>query len=131
MAKHYFGDSIDLHAGGVDLVFPHHENEIAQSEAFSGFDATTLASSTTATATAEGGGGGGGDEEEEKEVIEKNAASASASSASSKKTKTKEQFCRYWVHNGFVNVDNEKMSKSLGNFVTLRGCFNSPAEVAV
>jgi cysteinyl-tRNA synthetase len=62
-----------LHAGGVDLVFPHHSNEIAQSEAYSG-----------------------------------------------------ERFCNYWVHNGFVNIDNEKMSKSLKNFKTLRDLAASP-----
>lgn len=64
MAKKYLGDTIDIHAGGQDLAFPHHENEIAQSEA----------------------------------VNEKT-------------------FARYWMHNGYINIDNEKMSKSLGNFV--------------
>lgn len=68
MARRFLGPTVDLHAGGVDLVFPHHENEIAQSEGASG-----------------------------------------------------ERFCRCWVHNGFVNVENEKMSKSKGNFLTLRG----------
>lgn len=67
MAKEYLGDTIDIHAGGEDLIFPHHENEIAQSEA-----------------------------------------------ANDK------PFARYWLHNGFINVDNEKMSKSKGNFFTLR-----------
>lgn len=67
MAKKYLGDSIDIHAGGEDLIFPHHENEIAQSEAANGV-----------------------------------------------------QFSKYWLHNGFINVDNKKMSKSLGNFFTLR-----------
>ena len=67
MAKKYLGDTIDIHAGGEDLVFPHHENEIAQSEAAN--DAP---------------------------------------------------FAKYWMHNGFINVDNEKMSKSKGNFFTLR-----------
>ena len=67
MAKKYLGDSIDIHAGGVDLVFPHHENEIAQSEA--------------------------------------------ANEA---------PFATYWMHNGFINIDNKKMSKSLGNFFTVR-----------
>jgi len=67
MAKKYLGDSIDIHAGGVDLVFPHHENEIAQSEC------------------------------------------ANESS-----------FATYWMHNGFINIDNKKMSKSLGNFFTVR-----------
>ncbi|MBG9654020.1 cysteine--tRNA ligase [Bacillus firmus] len=64
MAKKYLGDMIDIHAGGQDLAFPHHENEIAQSEALTG-----------------------------------------------------KTFSRYWMHNGYINIDNEKMSKSLGNFV--------------
>ncbi|MCH6268798.1 cysteine--tRNA ligase [Neobacillus citreus] len=64
MAKKYLGETIDIHAGGQDLTFPHHENEIAQSEALSG-----------------------------------------------------KTFSRYWMHNGYINIDNEKMSKSLGNFV--------------
>lgn len=67
MAKRYLGDTIDIHAGGEDLIFPHHENEIAQSESANGV-----------------------------------------------------QFAKYWLHNGFINVDNKKMSKSLGNFFTLR-----------
>lgn len=67
MAMKYLGPELDLHGGGVDLVFPHHENEIAQSEALTG-----------------------------------------------------RPFSRFWVHNGFVNINNEKMSKSLGNFRTLR-----------
>ncbi len=67
MAKRYLGDTIDIHAGGEDLVFPHHENEIAQSESANGVP-----------------------------------------------------FAKYWLHNGFINVDNKKMSKSLGNFFTLR-----------
>jgi cysteinyl-tRNA synthetase len=73
MCNCLLGSTIDLHAGGVDLVFPHHSNEIAQSEAYSG-----------------------------------------------------EQFCRFWIHNGFVNVNNEKMSKSLKNFKTLRDLASSP-----
>ncbi|KHE71338.1 cysteine--tRNA ligase [Halobacillus sp. BBL2006] len=64
MAKKYLGETIDIHAGGQDLTFPHHENEIAQSEAHNG-----------------------------------------------------ESFARYWMHNGYINIENEKMSKSLGNFV--------------
>jgi cysteinyl-tRNA synthetase len=64
MAKRYLGDTIDIHAGGQDLTFPHHENEIAQSEALTG-----------------------------------------------------KTFANYWMHNGYINIDNEKMSKSLGNFV--------------
>lgn len=67
MAKRYLGDEIDIHAGGEDLIFPHHENEIAQSEAANGVT-----------------------------------------------------FSRYWMHNGFLNIDNKKMSKSLGNFFTVR-----------
>ncbi len=67
MSKKYLGDEIDIHAGGEDLVFPHHENEIAQSEAANGKD-----------------------------------------------------FAKYWMHNAFLNIDNRKMSKSLGNFFTVR-----------
>ena len=67
MSKRYLGDEIDIHAGGEDLIFPHHENEIAQSEAANGVT-----------------------------------------------------FSRYWMHNGFLNIDNKKMSKSLGNFFTVR-----------
>ena len=67
MSKKYLGDSIDIHAGGEDLVFPHHENEIAQSEAANG-----------------------------------------------------KPFAKYWMHNAFLNIDNKKMSKSLGNFRTVR-----------
>ena len=67
MAKKYLGDSIDIHAGGEDLIFPHHENEIAQSEAANGVE-----------------------------------------------------FSKYWMHNAFLNIDNKKMSKSLGNFFTVR-----------
>ncbi|KMK74847.1 cysteine--tRNA ligase [Alkalihalobacillus pseudalcaliphilus] len=64
MVKKYLGETIDIHAGGQDLTFPHHENEIAQSEAL-----------------------------------------------------TEKPMANYWLHNGFINIDNEKMSKSLGNFV--------------
>jgi cysteinyl-tRNA synthetase len=67
MSKKYLGDVIDIHAGGEDLIFPHHENEIAQSECANG-----------------------------------------------------KEFTRYWMHNGFLNIDNKKMSKSLGNFFTVR-----------
>lgn len=67
MSKKYLGEEIDIHAGGEDLVFPHHENEIAQSEAANG-----------------------------------------------------KTFARYWMHNAFLNIDNHKMSKSLGNFRTVR-----------
>ena len=67
MSKKYLGEQIDIHAGGEDLIFPHHENEIAQSEAANG-----------------------------------------------------KAFAKYWMHNGFLNIDNRKMSKSLGNFFTVR-----------
>ena len=67
MAKRYLGDMIDIHAGGEDLIFPHHENEIAQSECCNN-----------------------------------------------------KIFAKYWLHNGFITVDNEKMSKSAGNFFTVR-----------
>ena len=67
MARRHLGNTIDLHCGGVDLVFPHHENEIAQSECANGCT-----------------------------------------------------FARYWMHNGFLNIDNRKMSKSLNNFFTVR-----------
>ncbi len=67
MAKRYLGDQIDIHAGGEDLIFPHHENEIAQSESANG-----------------------------------------------------KPFANYWMHNAFLNIDNRKMSKSLGNFFTVR-----------
>lgn len=67
MSAKYLGESFDIHGGGADLIFPHHENEIAQSEAFTG-----------------------------------------------------KPFVRYWIHNGFITVDKEKMSKSLGNFFTVR-----------
>lgn len=67
MSKRYLGDTIDIHAGGEDLIFPHHENEIAQSEAANGVP-----------------------------------------------------FAKYWMHNGFLNINNQKMSKSLGNFFTVR-----------
>lgn len=67
MSKKYLGEEIDIHAGGEDLIFPHHENEIAQSEAANG-----------------------------------------------------KPFAKYWMHNGFLNIDNKKMSKSLGNFFTVR-----------
>ncbi len=71
MAKRYLGDTIDIHCGGQDLIFPHHENEIAQSECCTG-----------------------------------------------------KPFARYWLHNGYINVDNKKMSKSAGNFFTVRDVAN-------
>lgn len=67
MANQYLGETIDIHSGGQDLIFPHHENEVAQSEAANGAP-----------------------------------------------------FARYWIHNGYINVNNQKMSKSLGNFFTVR-----------
>lgn len=67
MAMKYLGETIDIHSGGQDLIFPHHENEIAQSEGVTG-----------------------------------------------------KPFARYWIHNGYINIDNKKMSKSLGNFFTVR-----------
>lgn len=67
MANKYLGSTIDIHSGGMDLIFPHHENEVAQSEAANGC-----------------------------------------------------QFAHYWLHNGYINVDNRKMSKSLNNFFTVR-----------
>jgi cysteinyl-tRNA synthetase/serine O-acetyltransferase len=67
MSRKHLGNTFDIHGGGADLIFPHHENEIAQSEAFTG-----------------------------------------------------QPFVRYWVHNGFITVDKEKMSKSLGNFFTIK-----------
>ena len=67
MSRKYLGEQIDIHAGGEDLIFPHHENEIAQSEAANG-----------------------------------------------------KEFARYWMHNAFLNIDNKKMSKSAGNFFTVR-----------
>ncbi len=67
MSQKYLGETLDIHGGGKDLIFPHHENEIAQSEAATG-----------------------------------------------------KPFARYWIHNGFVNINKEKMSKSLGNFLTIK-----------
>ena len=67
MSRHHIGNTLDIHCGGQDLIFPHHENEIAQSEAATGCP-----------------------------------------------------LANYWVHNGYINVDNQKMSKSLGNFFTVR-----------
>lgn len=67
MSTKYLGETIDIHCGGQDLMFPHHENEIAQSEAYSG-----------------------------------------------------KTFSNYWMHNGYININNEKMSKSKNNFFTVR-----------
>lgn len=71
MSTKYLGETIDIHAGGQDLIFPHHENEIAQSECHSGHD-----------------------------------------------------FANYWIHNGYININNEKMSKSKNNFFTVRDILN-------
>ena len=86
MSQHYLGEAFDMHGGGVDLVFPHHENEVAQAEA-----ATTRGSEDTSQAT-------GGRED----------------------TSQASTFARLWLHNGLVQHDGEKMSKSLGNVVTVR-----------
>ncbi len=75
MLRGVLGDTIDIHAGGADLIFPHHENEIAQSEAVTG-----------------------------------------------------KPLSRYWLHNGMVTVDGEKMSKSLGNFITIRELLDRPTD---
>lgn len=79
MSYKHLGEKFDIHGGGLDLVFPHHECEVAQSKAVFGADS----------------------------------------------------FARYWIHNGFINVDNEKMSKSLGNFFTLRDILNRYPSKAV
>lgn len=78
MAKKYLGETIDIHAGGQDLAFPHHENEIAQSEALND-----------------------------------------------------EPFANYWMHNGYMNIDNEKMSKSLNNFVLTKDLIKAHDPVVV
>jgi cysteinyl-tRNA synthetase len=78
MGLRYLGAGFDVHGGGRDLIFPHHENEIAQSEAFSG-----------------------------------------------------KKFVNYWIHNGFVNINQEKMSKSLGNFFTIRDILDQYAPEVV
>ncbi len=78
MSRKHLGNTVDIHGGGIDLIFPHHENEIAQSEC----------------------------------------------------SCTDEEFVRYWVHNGFLSVDGQKMSKSLGNFITIRSALGkAPGEV--
>ncbi|MCR4818968.1 MAG: cysteine--tRNA ligase [Fretibacterium sp.] len=78
MSSKYLGETIDIHSGGVDLLFPHHENEVAQSEAATG-----------------------------------------------------KQFVRYWLHNGFLLIDSEKMSKSLGNFLTARAALEKYSPLAI
>ena len=79
MSLKYLGKTFDFHGGGSDLIFPHHENEIAQSQAYCGDD---------------------------------------------------HSFARYWLHNGFITINQEKMSKSLGNFFTVKEILDKyPAEV--
>jgi len=91
MIHKVMGPVIDIHGGGRDLVFPHHENEIAQARAANGPSCCGVPHGASDPHTGESHG----DAEES-------------------------GFVRYWVHNGFVNVDSEKMSKSLGNFFTIR-----------
>ena len=78
MSRVYLGETFDIHGGGADLIFPHHENEIAQSQ---------MANHAP--------------------------------------------FARYWVHNGLINIDHEKMSKSLGNFLTVRDILQSTDAQAI
>ena len=78
MSHHYFGDTFDIHAGGLDLIFPHHTNEIAQSESYTGA-----------------------------------------------------QMANYWLHNGFIKIDGEKMSKSLGNFISLEDAIDRHGSAAL
>ncbi|PSC76096.1 cysteine-tRNA cytoplasmic isoform X1 [Micractinium conductrix] len=94
MIREVLGDVIDIHGGGRDLVFPHHENELAQSRA---------AVAHCGCGHDHGGRDGGG-----------------SSGSSAGEQQQQDEFVRYWLHNGFVNVDSEKMSKSLGNFFTIR-----------
>lgn len=96
MIREVMGPVIDIHGGGRDLVFPHHENELAQSAAAAG----CCGGAHGAHGAHDHGDGDG-------------AAAAPA------------DFVRYWMHNGFVNVDAEKMSKSLGNFFTIRDVLKS------
>jgi cysteinyl-tRNA synthetase len=106
MIREVLGEQpIDIHGGGRDLVFPHHENELAQSRA-------ALAPCACC---------GGGDE----------GSGASPQGPSSSTPPEYREFARYWVHNGFVNVDSEKMSKSLGNFFTIRDACRSHGALAL
>jgi cysteinyl-tRNA synthetase len=105
-------DPIDIHGGGRDLVFPHHENELAQSRA-----------ALAPCGCCEGGGEAGAVvAAAEEEGGEEDVAASSGPSSRKPPLPPPEDrdFVRYWVHNGFVNVDSEKMSKSLGNFFTIR-----------
>ena len=86
------GPTVDIHAGGVDLVFPHHQNEIAQSEAYTGKHRYLLAEHC----------------------------SMSLDTDNTIALVTGKPLSRHWMHNGFVTINNEKMSKSLKNFKTLR-----------
>ncbi|KAG2424153.1 hypothetical protein HXX76_014686 [Chlamydomonas incerta] len=103
MIRELMGPVIDIHGGGRDLVFPHHENELAQSQAACGCGAH-----------AHGHEHGHGQQE--------GGASTSGGDGSQPQPQLHNgtDFVRYWLHNGFVNVDSEKMSKSLGNFFTIR-----------
>jgi cysteinyl-tRNA synthetase len=95
MIQQLLGSTVDIHGGGRDLVFPHHENELAQARASAG--PCSCGADHTQGEHHRGDGGDGSNE-----------------------NSNKENFARYWVHNGFVNVEAEKMSKSLGNFFTIR-----------
>ncbi|WIA09089.1 hypothetical protein OEZ85_008502 [Tetradesmus obliquus] len=97
MISELMGDVIDIHGGGRDLVFPHHENELAQSQAAAGPCSC-------------------GHNHQHSEA----AAAAAAGSSPDDSSSSPADFVRFWLHNGFVNVDSEKMSKSLGNFFTIR-----------
>jgi len=109
MIEKVMGPLIDIHGGGRDLVFPHHENELAQSRAAVG------PCHAHGHAHAEGG-----DCCEQGAQVERAASHASSSTSGQEQQQQQREFVRYWLHNGFVNVDSEKMSKSLGNFFTIR-----------
>ncbi|PNW89092.1 hypothetical protein CHLRE_01g069472v5 [Chlamydomonas reinhardtii] len=101
MIRELMGPVIDIHGGGRDLVFPHHENELAQSQAACGC-------------------GQHGHEHGHEHGGQQGGASTSGGDGSQSQLHNGTDFVRYWLHNGFVNVDSEKMSKSLGNFFTIR-----------
>lgn len=125
MIRAVLGDApIDIHGGGRDLVFPHHENELAQSRA-------ALAPCACC-----------GEEVERAAAVEAAAAGQEAEDEEGSEPRSKRpsslipppedrEFARYWVHNGFVNVDSEKMSKSLGNFFTIRDACRSHGALAL
>ncbi|KAG2430293.1 hypothetical protein HYH02_013771 [Chlamydomonas schloesseri] len=102
MIRELMGPVIDIHGGGRDLVFPHHENELAQSQAACG------------CGHRHGGHQGNGGQQGGEST------SGAAGDAPQQQLHNGTDFVRYWLHNGFVNVDSEKMSKSLGNFFTIR-----------